>query len=207
MAFAEESARRNSLRCSWHDHLYVEIDVDFVADDNAAGVQGLVPGNSKILAVNSGGTGNGSTLQAPRILDGRLGGANLKNCLLGHAANGQVACDFEPAGSGGFDLGGLENHGRILGDVEEISAHKVLVSVRFASIDGRRVDGDVNGRLGNVGIVNDHRAIELMKFTANGGDHEMRDGKLSGTMLWIDLPRRGTGEGGKRQEARQAYGD
>jgi len=26
-------------------------------------------------------------------------------------------------------------------------------------------------------------------------------------VLWIDLPRRGTGESGKRQEARQAYGD
>src|SRR6516225_4541650 len=111
----------------------LRVATDFVADDNATGVEGLVPGNSKILAVNFGGTGNGSTLQAPRIPDGRLGSGNLKNCSLGHAANGQVACDFEPAGSGGFDLGGLESH------VGYLATSKKSELLRCLSRSGSRV--------------------------------------------------------------------
>src|SRR5690606_6071568 len=76
------------------DRLALDLDGDLLADEDASGLERLVPGEAELLAVDLGGDAVAEQLLAPRVrahaveLDGELD-------LLGHVTDGEVTDDLE----------------------------------------------------------------------------------------------------------------
>jgi len=66
--------------------------------------------------------------------------------------------DLQLADAGLLHFLGFESHGGIVGDVEEMIAHQVFVSVGFAGIHGGYVDRDIHAGLADILIVKNNRA-------------------------------------------------
>src|SRR5580658_474441 len=146
-----------------------------VANDNAAVVHGGVPLDAKILAINSCGGIDGDSLVAPGILDGSGGAVNIQNGFFRDSVDGEIASNFESAGSDLLNLFGLKGDGGVVLDVEEMIAAEVLIAGLDARIDGIRVDGDVDRRFCDVLVVEQDGTIYFGECPANRGDRQVLD--------------------------------
>src|SRR5688500_8219938 len=82
------------------DGLHFELDLDAVADEDAAGLEHLVPPESEVLPVESGFRDESDSLVAPRIL-GSAAVLDVEGYLARHVADGELSDDavasiFEP---------------------------------------------------------------------------------------------------------------
>src|SRR6266849_303818 len=186
------------LRCLL-DHFRINGDVDIVTDYNATVVQGGVPLHAEVLSIDFGESAGSGALIAPGILDGSGGPIHIEHDFLAGAANGEIAGDFELAGSNLFNLFGLESHGGEVRDVEKFVAPKVVVAAGLAGVHGGDVNGDVDGGFGDVLVVEHDRAVDLAERAADGGNGHVTDRKLRGGMLRIDLPL-GSGRDGRKRK-------
>jgi len=71
----------------------IESDGDLVANENAASLEGSVPGQSEVLTIDLCARQDRSSSVAPWILRRWCGPFNGKADLVGYATNGQVAFD------------------------------------------------------------------------------------------------------------------
>ena len=84
-------------------------------------------------------------------LPGALGPSTLKVTCLRDAVESEVASDLVAAVSVGLDRCGLEGHGGVLLDVEEVGALEVGVALGVAGVDGGDVDGSLDDGEGGIG--------------------------------------------------------
>src|SRR3546814_8246242 len=70
----------------------VELEVDLLPPENAAGGEWRVPGETEVLAVERGGALEADAGVAPRVLDG-AGEIEVDEDGLGYATDGEVAGD------------------------------------------------------------------------------------------------------------------
>src|SRR5882672_11465960 len=140
------------------DQFDVDDDGNIVADNDAAVVQSSVPLHAEVLAIDFGGGGRGVAGVAPGILDGSGWTFHVEYNFLGRAADGEVAGDLKFAGRKLLDLLGLESNRRVVGDIEEFFTAQVVIAVGHAGVHGVSVNGDFDGGLGDVLVIEDDRA-------------------------------------------------
>src|SRR5438067_11568138 len=105
--------------------LDVELDGDVLADEEPAGLEGGVPGEAEVLAVDGGGGREPGAGAAPRIGRDAVE-LDVEGHRLGHAVDGEVAVE-RPAGAVAPHRGRAERPLRVVLDVEEVGAAEVLV--------------------------------------------------------------------------------
>src|ERR1043166_3606185 len=208
----EETTRQTKrdpaqLLGNFFGHFEVYCDVDVVADDYATAVDIGIPLHAVILAVDLGSGAGGDTGVAPGIFDGVRRAFDVENRFLGDPVNGEIASNFEFSGRDVFDFFGFESDGRIFGDVEELLALEVFVAHGFAGVYGSGVNGDVDGGFANVLIIPGDGAGDALELATHGGNHEVLDGKTSGSMSGIDRPDSGSRGSGERYRGSESCGE
>src|SRR3954462_2274511 len=126
--------------------LRLDLDLDRLADEHAAGLEGLVPGEAERLAVELGWGREAARVGAPRgggdAFDDRI-----EHHGPGHPVHGQVSLEDEPVALVVTDLrAGEGDLGELLG-VEEVGAAQVLVALRVTGRDAGGVDRDLDAGL------------------------------------------------------------
>ena len=86
------------------------------------------------------------------------------------------------------DGGGRELQGRVLLDVQEVSALDVTVALLVAAGEARGLDRDGRGGVLRRGTVEDQGALELAEAAADGGDHRVLRGEAEGGVGGVDDP-------------------
>src|SRR5262249_40359767 len=71
---------------------------------------------------------------------------------------------------------------------EEVGRLEVLVALLVAGVDRRGVDLDVGGRLGDVLVVDRHRAGVAGERSVDRRDHHVLDAEANATMARVDVP-------------------
>ena len=113
------------------DQLDVQDDLDLLAHEDAAALDGDVPGQAEVLAVDLGGRLEAGAGAAPRV--GRdAGEVQVEVHLAGDALDGEVAHELV-----GGHRGGGEGHHREAVGVEEVGRRQVRVAVGAAGVDRR----------------------------------------------------------------------
>src|SRR4029078_13124274 len=149
----------------------VDLELDLVRDQEAAGLERGVPGQAPLLAVQGGAALEAEAGVAERGLGG-AGQLEVDRDRLGDVLDGQVAGDGPVVAVAG-DLGGDEGDLGVGLDVEEVGAVQVAVAVRDTGVDAAGLD--VHGHLagGRVLGVDDGVAAELLERAAHGGHHRV----------------------------------
>src|SRR3954451_9166817 len=110
------------------DQREVEEDLDLLADEHAAGLEGLVPVEAEVRALDLADDLETDAGVAPRILVNALRDA-LEDDLARGAANRQVTGDAVGLLVELLDAGGPERQLRVVLDVEEVGRAKMLVAL------------------------------------------------------------------------------
>src|SRR4029079_373224 len=133
---------------------------DLVTHRHAAGLDGEIPFEAPVLAVDAGAGADAAAAVAPRVLDRGRQRLDLQGDRSRDAADGELPGDAQIAGRprGRLHARRPERHGRVTRDVEEVGAAQVLVPLRLARIDAARVDADVHARARRVLLVDEHRS-------------------------------------------------
>lgn len=124
--------------------LALDLDLDLLADQDAAGLQRLVPGQAELLAVDLGRDREAPDVLAPRVgagaavLDGELD-------RLGDVADGEVTDEGELVTGVADDAGAAEGQRGELLRGEEVFAAQVGVAVRGTGGDALGLDRDLRG--------------------------------------------------------------
>src|SRR5579871_2348738 len=129
--------RPEDLRRGCH-RLELQVDLHVLADQDAAGLQRLVPPGAELLALDDHLTVEGDLVVPPGVL-GLPQLLHVDGDRLGHVADRQVAGHLQLVAARGGDLGALERQlGKLL-DVEEVGRLEVTVALL---VIGRDAGGD-----------------------------------------------------------------
>src|SRR4051794_29900003 len=131
------------------DRRDLELQGDLVADQDAAGLERGVPGDAPVLAVDDQRTLEADALVAERVdrraLEGEVHGHRAADAL-----DREVAGDADEVVRDGGDGGGDERDLRVVGDVEEVVAAQVAVTLFVAGVDAVDLDHDARAGPGEV---------------------------------------------------------
>src|ERR1700730_15460710 len=144
--------RRSQFLCApANDSGLRELDVErdgyLLADQDAAGLQRSVPGQSEVFAVNLRGRRQPYAGVAPGIFGGRSRSLYSEHPVASNAANGQVSRDGQLSIRGALHAGGLEGQGRKLLHMEEVGAFQMRVALGVAGVDRCPVDRGLDTRV------------------------------------------------------------
>lgn len=101
---------------------------------------------------------------------------------LGYSMRGEVAGYSETALPSLFNFGALERDRRIVGGVEEIWAFQLFVEFRDPRVQPFQRQGDRNRRLGQIGLVEQQAAFDLVEARGRIGEAEMVPAKNDSTV-------------------------
>src|SRR4051794_14969966 len=120
------------------DRRDVELELDLVRDEDATGLEGGVPADAPVLAVDGRGALEPGADVAEGVLRG-AGGLEDDGDRLGDALDGQVAGDG-PVVAVALDAGGDEGDVGVGLVLEEVSGAQVRVAVGVAGVDAAALD-------------------------------------------------------------------
>jgi hypothetical protein len=177
--------RAGSLEILEQDRLDVQVELDLVADDDAAAGDVVLPGDTEVVAVDLGG---GLEADAPELAlvlvadpEGGLPfaeGDDVERDGPGHAANREVDRAGERGAAGALGEPAGECDLRVVLHVEEVCAAQMLVALRLAGPDSRRVYLSLEGRVETVIPVELETTVDVFEQTAHPGDHHVPGAKL-----------------------------
>src|SRR5436853_410922 len=163
------STRPAGVRCSvLLDGLDLELEAGLLAHENAAALEGGIPGEAEVLTVDLGAGREAGPTAAPGV--GRPTVVlDVEGDGLGHAVDGEVTHEAETARRVPLHPGAPERDLGVPLDVEEVGRAQVLVPLRVAGLDAGRVDLDLYPRA--QGVVRDvdvaRDASELSSYLAH----------------------------------------
>src|SRR5918993_1564485 len=169
--------------------LHVERQLDLLGDEDATGLEGGVPGQAPVGAVDLAVGLEGGLLVAPRV-GGDTVELDLEGDRLGDPLDGEVTGQ-----RAAVEGGAAERHLRVVLDVEEVRAAEVAVTVGGAAGDGRGRNGDVGDGVGEV-LGDDDGAGDVRERAADLGDHEVASDETDLGVRGVDGP----GAGGEAAE-------
>src|SRR5918993_43851 len=169
--------------------LHVERQLDLLGDEDATGLEGGVPGQVPVGAVDLAVGLEGGLLVAPRV-GGDTVELDLEGDRLGDPLDGEVTGQ-----RAAVEGGAAERHLRVVLDIEEVRAAKVAVTVGGAAGDGRGRNGDVGDGVGEV-LGDDDGAGDVRERAADLGDHEVASDEADLGVRGVDGP----GAGGEAAE-------
>ena len=185
------AARSGYCRLLAHG-LDLDLDLDLLADEQAAGLESLVPGKPERLAVDLGGGREADTLAAPQVGDDTHE-FRVEGHLTRDPVDGEIALQRPLWSRDVTEPSRLEVDGRKLVDLQEVGRLQVVVARLLAS----RYRGRLDARrgLGLHGIVADLECgREALEAPLHLGDHQMADDELHAGVHRVRLPRAGRGE-------------
>src|SRR5215213_4423545 len=108
-----------------------------------------------------------------RLPNGSVAAPSNSNGILTEldAPNGQVTSELQGGRAGLSNVGGDECDLRVLLHGEEVVAAQVGITLLVAGVDAGRLNGQLAGRLGEVGAIDNRAALELVERAADLGDH------------------------------------
>src|SRR5690606_24377979 len=164
--------------------LDVDGELDFVADEHAAALKGLVPVEAEVLAVERALRLEAGDLDARRVDAGALE-LRPEQHRAGDALDRELSVDREvPAVAPDGDA--AEGRGRKSLDIEESGAAQVGVASADAGVDAGGLDGHLDaGSLEVIGIEPDGPG-EVVEAAVDGGEHHVLDGEADGAVVGID---------------------
>src|SRR6478672_10520363 len=163
----------------------VELELDLLADEHAAGLERGVPGQAPVLAVD-GGRALEADAQVAEGVTGRAGGLELDGDRLGDALHGQVAGDQPGGGVLALDLGRDEGDLLVVVGVEEVGGLQVAVAVGDTGVDAGGLDGQRDLRGSRVRGVDVRGAGEVGELAADGGDHRVAGAEAEARVGLVD---------------------
>src|SRR4029079_18068817 len=183
--------------CGVLDRRDVELEVDLVRDEHAAGVQGGVEADAVVAAVQDGRALVSRAHVAVRV--GRQAGeVEGDGDGLGDVLDAQVAGHGELSVVELLDRGALEGDLREGRGVEEVVGAQVAVSLLVAGVDAGDVDADLRGGRGRVGGVEVDRGGGGGGSGADLGDHRVAGHEADAAVAGVDgvVAGQGVGNGG-----------
>src|SRR5690606_22162929 len=137
-------------RAGLADHLCVDAELDVFRDEQAAGLEHLVPGQSPLGAVDLALGLGSETRVAPRVGHGPGHFCREGDGVRG-ASDREVTPDLQVVAVAGYG-GRLEGDVGVVVRVEEVGAAEVRVTIRRAGGDARDIDlrQDAGGDAGGV---------------------------------------------------------
>src|SRR6266700_6526076 len=175
------------------DGLDLDFEADLPGEQPAAGLQGRVPVEAPVLAVDLGEGGETGTDATPGVGAGAEE-LEVEGDWAGNVLEGQIAGKFPDALICPAQPGGAEGNLRVLLDIEEVGGLEVPVAARLVGVDAVHVDLDRDGGL--LGLLGDRRgagdAVEAaadLRGQVPGDEFEAGVGGVSGpgASLWDDL--------------------
>jgi len=166
--------------------LDVQMDLDFVSDDQTAIIERLVPNHAEVLAIQCSVGGESGSGIAPGILGDAIERPDERD-LFGHAAQGEVADDLI-----GLSLFLIVLHlvgdRRKLFDVQEVRIAKMGIAFFVIRVDGLGIDRGFDRFEGlGVRIHLDETTIVHEPPRCFGDDH-VGHTKLNDRVIRIDVP-------------------
>ena len=167
------------------DGLDVDLDVDVLADEDAAGLERLVPLQPEVPAIDPRLRREGHALVAPGVLAAaELFDVELHG--LGHPVDRQVAGHGVLLLAGLLDLRALVRQLRVLLGVEEVGRLEVPVALRLARVDARDVDLDLHRRLRRVRRVEGELGGPLGEVAADLRENHVPHAEADVRVLSVD---------------------
>ena len=161
----------------------LELNLDLLGDQHAAGLQRSVEVDAEVLAVDLGGC-----LEAQAgIAKGVLSGSNVFNVEvdgLGGVLNGEVTGDGAIAIFINVEVGGLEGDLRVLLYREEVLVLYVGIAVIVASGDGCGTDGGLSVGLSDV-LGHGNGAFKICEVAADLGHHCVLGDESDNGVGWV----------------------
>src|ERR1700730_10924021 len=108
---------------------------DFITNENAAGLEGSVPGQSEVLSVDLCARRDRNPRVAPWVLGRWSWPFHREADLMGDAVYAQVAFDGQLSVPDDTEAFGLEVQGREVFHIKEIGALQVSIALVIASLD------------------------------------------------------------------------
>src|SRR3990172_5777577 len=121
-------------------YLDIERDFDFLADQDSAGFQRLIPGQAEILAVDSGCRRKTEDGALPERVFAFAQKFDIQRGRSGRAANGQIAVHLRLGIAYHLDAGALESDFGIICHIQEIRATQMPITISDAGPDAVRFD-------------------------------------------------------------------
>src|SRR5690606_5188951 len=179
---------RRALLFHLLDQFNLNVDADLLAHQHAASLDGHIPDQAPILAVDGGGgaeaCGDHGAERAGRltvILD-------IQRHRLGNATDGQIAVQFARVLAGLLDPRALERDSRVIFNVQEVGRAQMRVAVGLACVDAGRVDLYIDRAIFRVFLVCIHSAAEALKLAAHVGDHHVTNPETNLRVSLINFP-------------------
>src|SRR6266478_813787 len=123
----KQSPRSGDRGLACRDGLHRQFDARRLADEDAAGLQGDVPGEAEVFAVDLGGRAEADALVAHRGSAAAVE-VDLESDGLGRAVHGQVPDNFPGVVAQGLHRGRCERDRGVALDIEEVAALEVRVT-------------------------------------------------------------------------------
>src|SRR5690349_11607731 len=158
------SSARGRARSGVADRRDVELELDLLGDEDAAGLERGVPGEAPVLAVDAGAALEADAQVAERVA-GRAGRLEGDRDRLGLPLDGQLTGD-DPVLAVALDLGRGEGDLLVVVGVEEVGRAEVAVAVGDTGVDAAGLDGQLNLRVGGVRGVDVRGAGEVGELAA-----------------------------------------
>src|SRR4029077_9177954 len=180
--FTSGNLRRNLLH-----GLDLGLDLDFVPDEDTAGLERLVPRQAEVLPIDRGLRRERGADVAPRVL--RLAVLfDAEHHLARDAPDGQIADHIDLVTRSCLDALADEPQFWMLRDVEEVRRLEMSIAVRHAGLDAGGVDRHRDGGLGEVAVRHLHGAGPARECPAHFRDHQVPHRKVHARMAAVDLP-------------------
>src|SRR5689334_5961060 len=176
------------------NQLHLDRHLDIVAEEPAAGLECLVPGEAELLPVDLPLRLEAHPLTAPRILAAALE-LGVERDFLRLIADREIADQLELAIDVALDALARERHRRKALDVEEVWRAEVPVALLGARVDARGRDLDLDLRLLRLRLVMRNRPLHIPEAALHGGNHQMLHGELDERVSRVDAPGRCAGRG------------
>src|SRR6185369_12898440 len=158
-----DSVSLESLR---HQAFDLNLDLDFFSDQHTAGLEGLIPIETKVLSVESGRGCEARAVIAPRIL-ALTEERDIENDRLLYAVHLEHAIQFASF-LGGVDVlntSTVKRDLRIFLDVEEILRLQMGVALVEIGVDAGRFDAALHLGVGRRIGIEGYAALELVETT------------------------------------------
>src|SRR6266496_4456160 len=164
-----------------------ELDLDDVTHKETTGLQGQVPGQSEVVAVDRGPGIEGDNLPAHGILptSGELG---VQHDLACDAADGQIPDHLRMVAAQQLHAGALERDRGVTLDIQEIGGLQVIVAILYPRIQAWRIDLHFHRRAGWIGLVQDDGAAHALEVPLDRRKHHVLAGELDQRMRGVELP-------------------
>src|SRR4051812_34894759 len=172
----------------------VELELDLLADEDAALVERDLEGKAPVATVDGRLALEPDAEAAPRVDRGAVE-LPVDGDRVGLAVDGEITDQRVDVVLHLLDLRTDEGDLRVVGDVEEVGGAQVRIAVGVAGVDAVDVDLDLGPAVLGVLLVEEDLAAVDLERAADGGDHGVLGGKPHAAVRGVDVIGAGDGAG------------